>query len=112
MGPIIVIVVLILLGWLSFVAILTTTVAWVLAIVLGTLSLFLIVGNPVAGFKARRRKKNYSWVPFLGGIFGVSSLLFCPIHGVRYFAWVPLKLGYTFPMFLYAVFVMGAFRSK
>jgi len=107
----IIIVVLALLGWLAFTAMLPATLTWILAGVLGILSLLLIVGNPVAGFIAARHKKNYSFVPFLGGVFGVLSLLFCPIHGSRYFAWVPLILDLTFPMFLYAVFVMGAFRD-
>ena len=107
MGPFIIIVVL---APFAFTNMLPAT--WVLPIALGALSLHLIVGNPVAGFMARRRKKDYSWVPFLGGVFGASSLLFCPIHGVRYFACIPLILDFTFAMFLYAVFVMGAFRSK
>ena len=61
--------------------------------------------------RAETQETNYSFVPFLGGIFGVLSLLFCPIHGARYFAWVPLILDLSFPMFLYAVFVLGAFRT-
>ena len=111
MGPIIIIVVLALLGWLAVSASLPPTVAWIVAVVLAAMSLLLIVGNPVAGLIAQRRKKNYSFVPFFGGVFGALSLLFCPIHGARYFAWVPLILDLTFPMFLYAVFVLGAFRT-
>ena len=111
MGPIIIIVVLALLGWLAVSASLPPTVAWIVAVGLAALSLLLIVGNPVAGLIAQRRKKNYSFVPFFGGVFGALSLLFCPIHGARYFAWVPLILDLTIPMFLYAVFVLGAFRT-
>ena len=109
MGPIIIIAVLALLAWLAFTAMLPTTLTWALTIIFGALSLLLIVGNPVAGVMARRRGKNYSFAPFLGGILGVLSLLFCPIHGVCCFAWVPLILDLSFPMFLYAVFVLGIF---
>ena len=111
MGPIIIIVVLALLGWLAAWAALPVMLAWILTAVFGTLSSLLILGNPIAGLIAQRRKKNYSFVPFFGGVFGVLSLLFCPIHGARYFAWVPLILDLTFPMFLYSVFVLGAFRT-
>ena len=111
MGLFIFIAVLVLLGWLAFSAVLPTTPAWILVSVLGALSLLLIVGNPVAGYLARRRGKNYSFVPFFGGVFGALSLSFCPIQAVRYFAWIPLILDLSIPMFLYAVFVMGAFRN-
>jgi len=107
---IILIAVLAALGWLAFSAMLPTIAAWILAALLGAISLLIIVGNPVAGIIALKRKRSYSSLPFLGGIFGVSSLLFCPIHGARYFAWVPLILDLTIPGFLYAVFGIGAFR--
>ncbi len=86
--------------------------AWAWTILFGAMSLFLIVGNPVAGIIARMHNKHYSFVPLLGGIFGVLCLLVCPIRRAHYFAWVPLILDYTFPAFLYAVFVLGAFRRK
>ena len=112
MGPIIIIAILALLGWVIWLAFYVTLVARVLFVVFGAMSALIIVGNPVTAFIARIRKKSYSWVPFIGGFFGAISMLVCPIHAVRYFAWVPLMLDLTFPMFLYAVFVMGAFRSK
>ncbi|MCE5266481.1 MAG: hypothetical protein LLG00_01155 [Planctomycetaceae bacterium] len=87
-------------------------VAWELAFVFGAISLLFIIGNPVAGVIAKRRGKSYSCAPFLGGIFGSLCLCVCPIHGAYYFAWIPLILDITFPSFLYAVFVLGAFRSK
>ena len=105
------IVVFVLLGGFAFAVTLPLPLAWALAAILGLPSLLLIVGNPIAGFIARRHKKNYSFVPFLGGILGILSLLFCPVHAVRYFAWIPLILDFTFPMFFYAVFIMGAFRA-
>lgn len=112
MELLVVLIVLVVLGWLALAGLLPTAVAWILVAVLGTLSLLLIIGNPIVGFLAQRRKENYSWVPFLGGILGAFSLLLCPVHGVRWFAWIPLILDLTFPMFLYAVFFTSAFRSK
>ncbi len=112
MGPLIIIVVLALLVRLALTAAFSPTIAWVLVVVLGALSLLLIVGNPIAGLMARRRNERYSCVPFFGGIFGLSALLICPVHVIRYFAWIPLILDITFPMFLYAVFVLRVFWPK
>jgi hypothetical protein len=112
MGPIIIIAVFTFLRWLAFATMPPATLTWALAVLFGIISVFFIAGNPIAGFIAMRRKKSFSCVPFVGGVFGVLSMLFWPIQGARYFAWVPLVLDITFPMFLYAVFVMGAFRSK
>ena len=63
-------------------------------------------------FMLRIQKVNYSWVPFFGGAFGCLCLLVCPVPRAIYFAWIPLVLDLSIPGFLYAVFVLGAFRSE
>ena len=65
------------------------------AAILGTLFLFVFVGNwsiPIRYWLTK--KKQPSWIPLLGGLFGVIALLIVPIDGARAFWWVPLVLDF------------------
>jgi hypothetical protein len=85
--------------------------AWTFFWVLGGLSLLLIVGNWVNSIWAMRRKRSYSWIPLIGGLSGFAALLLCPWPGTGYWCWVPLVADLSIPGFLYAVFVLKAFRK-
>ena len=91
---------------------LSPTVAWILTSVLGLISVFIIGLNWALGLHASIRKASYSWVPFVGGLAGCLCLLVCPIPRAAFFAWIPLVLDLSIPGFLYALLVMGAFRSR
>lgn len=79
---------------------------WIVASVCALLSLFCIIGNPLAGMSAVKQGRNYSSVPFIGGLAGVISILALPIgtwHTRLWFAWIPLVLDYTYPLFAYSL---------
>jgi len=86
------------------------TARWIIAGVLGAVSLCVIVGNPVAGLIARRRGESYSFVPVVGGVTGVAACLACPAIGLSRWALVPLIMDATVPMALVVVVLM-ALRS-
>ena len=80
-----------------------------LTLFLGLIAVVFIVGNPVACWQARRRGRGYSSVPFIGGVAGAGACLCCPVHGVGYFAWVPLLLDVTIVRFV--AFLVGVVRQ-
>ena len=86
------------------------TVRWIIAGLLGALSLTVIVGNPIAALIAQRRGECYSFVPVVGGITGVAACLLCPAIGFSWWALVPLFMDVTVPMAL-VVLVLMALRS-
>jgi hypothetical protein len=86
-------------------------VLWSVASVLGSFSALVIALNWLGALSEARSQRSYSPIPFVGGILGCSALLMLPVVGARWFAWLPLLLDYSIPGFLYAVFVLGAFRK-
>lgn len=71
-------------------------VRWTTCALLAACSILILVGNPIAGIQARRSGKNYSSLPFLGGVFGCLACLICPAIGLSPWALLPLALDYTF----------------
>ena len=82
---------------------------WVIALALFALSVVIIIGNPIAGFIAQRRGRHFSFIPFVGGILGCIACLLCPVPAVRWFAWAPLVLDLSIPVFWYQV-IAGKLR--
>ena len=83
---------------------------WVLPAILGGIGIFYLVVNIGANLTSRKLQKegsdhHVSGIPFLGGIHLLIAGLISPIK------WLALLcvLDYTFWMFLYSVFVGGAF---
>lgn len=68
--------------------------------------------NIAGSIWAARTGKNYSWVPFLGGVFAVVALLTLPIDGTARFWWIPLIVDITITGFLYAVIVDNCFELR
>lgn len=86
------------------------TARWIMAVPLALMSLSIIVGNPVAGIQAERAGRNYSAVPFVGGVLGGVACLMCPAVGLSWWALVPLVLDYTIPGFVYVLLRGEMFR--
>jgi hypothetical protein len=70
---------------------------WIVALVLGAIGAFVIVGNPVTGMLAMRRGRGYSSVPLIGGLAGFAALLACPVE-TGLLTPLPLLLDYTIPL--------------
>jgi MFS family permease len=87
------------------------TARWIVATAFGALSLFCIVGNPIAGWLACRQGGNYSWMPFVGAIFGAIAIAVCPAIGLSWWMLLPLVLDLTVPMFVFVV-VTGRLWSE
>ena len=85
-------------------------IAWSVMAVLGTVSVFVLTCNYIGTIRGWQTGRNYSWGPFVGGVFGSLALLVCPDPRWRIWAWVPLVLDLSIPAFLYAVFVLKIFR--
>jgi hypothetical protein len=85
-------------------------VRWVIAAVLALMSLFVLVGNPVAGFQAERAGRHYSAIPFVGGILGGVACVTCPAIGLSWWVVVPIALDYTVAGFFYVLIRAGLTR--
>ena len=86
-------------------------VLWSTALIFAAFSAIVITLNWLGALHVARSQRSYSPIPFVGGILGCSALLMLPVAGALWFAWLPLLLDYSIPGFLYAVFVLGAFRK-
>ena len=64
------------------------------AVILGILFVWVFVMNWWIIVHCMRTKKHISWVPLLGGLFGVAALLIVPIDGARTFWWLPLIVDF------------------
>ena len=82
---------------------------WIATGLLAALSAFVIVGNPLEAWRASREGRNYSSVPFVGGIAGALAVGLCPLGLSAWWALVPIALDLTFAMFVFAL-LGGAFR--
>lgn len=85
---------------------------WVPTIFLGSVSLLIIIGNPIAAYSAMRRGGSYSFVPFLGGVSGFIACWLCPWTAARYFSWIPLLADITIPLLLYSLVFTDLFPSQ
>lgn len=64
-------------------------------------TLFFVLFLWVAGLNASvlwihyvQHKRTPSWIPLLGGIFGVLAVFAVPIPGIRQWWWLPLLLDF------------------
>jgi hypothetical protein len=83
---------------------------WLPTVLLSSLSLLLIIGNPIAGYLANRRGVGYSFYPFVGGISGFIACWLSPWTQAHYFSWVPLLADITIPLFFYVLVFTDVFR--
>lgn len=52
-----------------------------------------IIGFAIDRYRHLEKTGGFSFAPpFIGGVLGCIGCLFCPIDGVRRFAWLPLVL--------------------
>ena len=87
------------------------SILWWLTAILGGFSLCLILMNSISGIIAMLKGRNYSAVPFIGGILGCIACWTCPVTWVRYLSWVPLLIDFTIPCFFRAL-LQGVFKSS
>lgn len=87
-------------------------ICWIVAALAGALSIFILVGNPIAGVKAVRSGRNYSSVPLVGGVLGVVACVVCPVIGWSWWSLLPLALDYTVPGLLYAMLLAGRGKQE
>jgi len=67
-------------------------IRWLLAGLLLLLFAVCALGNLVGPVQAIIRRKNYSMVPFIGGLAGMFGLLLAPAPELHRWWWVPLVL--------------------
>ena len=67
---------------------------WSLAILLLVMSAYFIIVNWVILVFQLLKKKTASWIPLIGGIFGVFGLMMLPVEGALDYWWVPLVIDY------------------
>ena len=78
-------------------------IRWTFAAFLLLFSIVVIVGNPVAAYKAKQQGRSYSSIPLIGGLAGTSAILAMPVETSAWWAILPLLLDYTvlaFPIVL------------
>ena len=63
----------------------------------------VIVGNLVAGLRARRSGQNFSSVPFVAAVFGSLAVLAFPLEGRSWLLLAVLLLDFTVPMAVIAL---------
>jgi hypothetical protein len=85
---------------------------WTITAAFASLSLLIIIGNPLSGFIAHRNRKNYSFIPFIGGLAGLIACWTCPWSAARWWCWVPLVADYSIPTFIYMLLFTDAFRRR
>ncbi len=69
-------------------------IPWVVGLVFLSLFLFFATANWMIVWAALFRKKHSSWVPLVGGLFGVAAFRFLPFARLHSYWWLPLILGY------------------
>jgi hypothetical protein len=79
-------------------------IRWIITSLFGLLSLFFLLGNPIAAWLAMKRERSYSVAGFVGGLAGVVSILALPLGTWQTrmsFAWIPLVLDYSYALAAY-----------
>jgi hypothetical protein len=85
---------------------------WTVCAILGALSVLILLCNWGGTVRAIRTGRNYSWVPLLGGLFGMAACLTCPWPAVRPWAWVPLVVDVSVGLFpLGLIFILVSRRT-
>lgn len=87
----------------------------IFAVIIGALGLYIWVMNFVAmGVSLYNRKHNIdryiSPIGFLPGILMFASAVILLPKSVRALSFIAFALDYTYPSFVYAVFVKGCFK--
>lgn len=83
------------------------TIRWLLAGLLLLLFAVCTLGNLVGPVQASIRRKNYSMVPFIGGLAGMFGLLLTPASELQRWWWAPLVLDLGSGLLLLGVVVAG-----
>jgi hypothetical protein len=65
---------------------------WLLAIVLGGFGWMVILANFGCVYVWLVRREHRSWIPFIGGVFALGGMAFCPVTEIRRFAFWPLYI--------------------
>jgi hypothetical protein len=68
---------------------------WVIAALLFALFIWLATMNAMVFWNTFiHRKKTSSWIPIIGGIFGMLSLIIVPIASAKRWWWLPLVVDW------------------
>jgi hypothetical protein len=80
---------------------------WTISLFFGSIFLLVAGMNAIVFWRSTiRRKEAGSWVPLLGGVAGVTSLLTVPITNWSRLWWLPLVLDYgSIPGLVHALVV-------
>jgi hypothetical protein len=74
---------------------------------------FVATLNWMTVWAAIFRGKHSSWVPLVGGLFGVLGVRFLPITRLRSYWWLPLILDYgSLPGLLYTAWFLAFRRHR
>ena len=76
------------------------------------LGYLVIFGNILGGLTAWICKRNYSSVPFFGGIFLAIGMLLIPHRLLNYLFWIAFFVDYTWSMFIWFIIILVKERRK
>jgi hypothetical protein len=81
-------------------------IRWSISSILFLLFVWLAFLNATVFWQRHiQKRKAPSWIPLLGGLFGVAALLALPMPIANQFWWIPLLLDWgSLPGLLYTVF--------
>lgn len=82
---------------------------WVLGSVLAFTAALVVSANLGGEIRAKRSGRNFSAVPFVGGILGLLAVLVLPVENRTWLSAVVILLDFTFPSALLAL-MFGASR--
>jgi len=89
---------------------------WLIFIILNIGFLFLTCINGYIFWKGYVKKQNAgSWIPLIGGTFGVIAFLISPISGLQKYWWLPLIIDMgSLPGMLQTLYAhtIGAKKTK
>lgn len=80
-------------------------IRWIAGLFLLVLSCWIICLNAWVFWKGYiQRKKAASWIPLIGGIFGMIAVLVLPVFWIKTWWWVPLLIDWgSLPGLLYTL---------
>ena len=70
-------------------------VKWILVVVLLSCFFWIAIMNGTIFWQSHiKKEQTSSWIPLIGGLFGLCALIIMPVENVIYWCWLPLLLDW------------------